>query len=86
VTVGLNRGSNSLGHPGWTRVRCRVCNMKLDITGQPPGARRIDIVYACPRCAEDYGAYFCRADAKSLKFKCPFCGSELAVITPPVEV
>ncbi len=59
--------------------------MYLDITGQPPATRRLDIVYACPKCAEDYNAYFCRADARSLKYRCPFCRAELAVISPVVS-
>jgi DNA-directed RNA polymerase subunit RPC12/RpoP len=59
--------------------------MKLDITGQAPGARRIDLVYVCPKCVNDYDAYFCRADAKTLRFRCPFCKGPLKLITPPME-
>lgn len=82
MTVGLNKGTNGLGHIGWVSVRCRICGTYLDLTGQPPGARRIDIVYACPRCASDYGAFFCRADARRVKYSCPFCGSRLVVVSP----
>ncbi|MCE4603717.1 MAG: hypothetical protein F7B20_01980 [Aeropyrum sp.] len=82
MTLGLDQGTNAMGHEGWTRVRCRVCATYMDITGQPPGGRKIDLVYACPKCARDYNAYFCRADARSLKYRCPFCGSELVVISP----
>ena len=82
MTVGLNKGTTSLGHVGWVTVRCRICGTYMDITGQQPGARKIDIVYACPKCAEPYGAYFCRADARRVKYTCPYCGSKLVVISP----
>ena len=86
MTVGLNKGTNALGHPGWTRVKCRICAATLDITGQAPGGRKFELVYYCPKCAEDYEAYFCRADARSLKYKCPYCRGELKLLSPPLEV
>lgn len=84
MTIGKVRGVNAMGHLGWTTVRCRVCGRLLDMTGQRPGSRRFDVVYMCPKCATKYGAYFCSADARSLKYKCPFCGSDLVQVTPVI--
>jgi len=69
MTIGLLQGVNTAGHKGWVTVRCRLCGRKLDITR--------DIVYVCPKCRETQNAYFCEAHARKLKYKCPFCGSEL---------
>ncbi len=86
MTLGLNKGTNAHGHMGWVLVRCRVCGRYLSLTGQSPGgARRIEVVYYCPHCAKDYGAYFCAADARMLKYRCPFCGRELKQVTPSFE-
>ena len=85
MTLGLIKGMNAMGHAGWITVRCRVCWMKLSLTGYHPGTRRTEPVYACPNCAKDLGAYFCRADAKALKYRCPFCGSELSLVSPITE-
>jgi len=83
VTMGLDKGTNTHGHMGWVLVRCRVCGRYLSLTGQKPGSgRKIDIVYYCPHCAKDYGAYFCHADARMLKYRCPFCGRPLQVASP----
>jgi len=83
LTLGLDRGTNAHGHMGWVTVRCRVCGVYLSLTGQHPAyGRKLEVVYACNNCAEDRGAYFCRADARSLKYTCPFCGNELTVVTP----
>ncbi len=87
MTIGLDKGTNAQGHIGWITVRCRICGTYLSLTGQYPGAgRRIEIVYSCPKCAMDYGAYFCHADARKVKYTCPFCGGPLKVVSPlPVE-
>lgn len=83
MTVGLNKGSNYMGHLGWITVRCRICATYLDLTGQPPGATTpTDIVYACPKCVGPRGAYFCHADARAVKYSCPYCGSKLVILTP----
>ncbi len=73
MTIGLLKGTNSPGHKGWTHVKCRICGKELDLF------RAIDTgdVYYCPKCAKTRGAYFCAADAKRLKYRCPYCGSEL---------
>jgi predicted RNA-binding Zn-ribbon protein involved in translation (DUF1610 family) len=57
----------------------------LSLTGQSPGSRKIEVVYYCPDCARDYGAYFCHADARMLKYRCPFCGKPLKRYTPQFE-
>ena len=86
MTLGLHKGTNAHGHIGWVTVRCRVCGRYLSLTGQKPGAaRRIEIVYHCPKCAQTYGAYFCAADARMLKYTCPFCGGPLKEATPKFE-
>ncbi|MEM0015450.1 MAG: hypothetical protein QW281_02015 [Saccharolobus sp.] len=66
------RGTNAYGHLGWLRVYCRICNRKLIIG--------TDIVYKCPKCEKKYAAYFCEADKRGLKGKCPYCGAELVPI------
>ncbi|MFP3233026.1 MAG: hypothetical protein RXR08_04895 [Sulfolobaceae archaeon] len=63
------RGSTAYGHIGWVQVYCRICNRKLKMG--------TDIVYKCPKCEKKYMAYFCEADARGLKYRCPYCGSEL---------
>jgi len=86
LTTGLARGTNAMGHPGWLRVRCRVCATLLDLSGQKPrAARRFQPVYYCPKCAGEYGAYFCSADARALKYECPFCRTRLELATPLPE-
>jgi DNA-directed RNA polymerase subunit RPC12/RpoP len=85
VTLGMNKGTNAHGHMGWVTVRCRVCGRYLSITGQSPASRKIEVVYYCPNCAKDYGAYFCQADARMLKYRCPFCGGPLKRLTPEYE-
>jgi len=83
LTVGLLKGTNAWGHIGWVTVYCRVCGRRLSLTGQKPGsARKIEVVYYCPKCAERYGAYFCAADARALKYRCPFCGGRLEIASP----
>jgi len=98
MTIGKLRGTNAMGHLGWITVRCRVCGRLLDLSGQKPGSRKFEVVYACPKCAAKLGAYFCSADARSLKYRCPFCsadarslkyrcpfcGSELVPVTPVI--
>jgi hypothetical protein len=84
LTVGIAKGINAMGHLGWVTVRCRICATWLDITG---GVGRVkkSIVYACPRCAQEYEAYFCRACAKKVRYTCPYCRSPLTLVTPLVE-
>lgn len=72
MSAGLFKGVNSMGHIGWVRVKCRICARTLFI-GR-------DIVYHCPKCVKTHDAYFCEADYKRLKGRCPFCGSELKLI------
>jgi DNA-directed RNA polymerase subunit RPC12/RpoP len=87
VTIGLLKGVNAAGHIGWITVRCAICGAKLSLTGQKPrGGRRFEPVYACPKCSKKFNAYFCAADAKRLKYRCPYCGSKLVLVTPlPTE-
>ncbi|GAB6148262.1 hypothetical protein JCM10135_08040 [Stetteria hydrogenophila] len=82
MTIGLLKGSWSWGHKGWLRVYCRVCGAALDLSGQKPRTRKTEVVYACPKCAAKYEAYFCAADARALKYTCPFCGSKLEIVSP----
>ncbi|MFP3402760.1 MAG: hypothetical protein RXN87_04380 [Acidilobus sp.] len=84
MTVGKMRGVNAMGTLGWTTVRCRICGRLLDLSGQRPDSRRFEPVYMCPKCAKTLDAYFCAADARSLKYRCPFCGSELVLATPVI--
>ena len=85
MTVGKIRGTNAMGTLGWVTVRCRVCGRLLDLTGQRPGSKKFEPVYACPKCASTLGAYFCAADARSLKYRCPFCGSDLVLVSPLLQ-
>lgn len=87
MTIGLLKGTNAAGHIGWVTVYCAVCSTRLNLTGQKPrGARRYEVVYACPKCTEKYEAYFCAADARAVKYKCPYCGTKLELVSPiPVE-
>ena len=86
MTIGLLKGTAAWGHVGWVTVYCRVCGARLSLAGQKPRSRRTEIVYACPKCAKDYGAYFCAADARALKYRCPFCGTRLEIVSPqPIE-
>ncbi len=64
-----NKGSNAYGHIGWLTVKCTICNRSLLIG--------TDVVYKCPKCEKKYKAYFCEADKRGLKGKCPYCGTEL---------
>jgi DNA-directed RNA polymerase subunit RPC12/RpoP len=85
VTIGLARGVNALGHVGWITVRCRICGRYLDLSGQKPGARHEEVVYACPKCMKTLEAYFCAADAKKLGYRCPYCGTQLTIVTPLIK-
>ena len=82
MTIGLLKGTSAHGHVGWVTVYCRVCGAGLNVTGQKPRSRRVDVVYACPKCAEQYEAYFCAADARAVKYTCPFCRSRLEIVSP----
>lgn len=62
-------GVNASGHEGWIRFYCRICNKKMRVGTEP--------IYFCPKCAQSREAYFCLADYKKLKGKCPYCDSEL---------
>lgn len=66
------RGCNSSGHRGWIEVKCRICAKKLYIGD--------DIIYKCPKCGENLGAYFCIPDAKKVGMHCPYCGNELKLV------
>ncbi len=66
------RGAWATGHKGWYEVKCSICAKKLYLGD--------DIVYWCPKCGPKYGIYYCRADAKRLHGKCPFCGTELVLV------
>ena len=72
-TAGL-KGINAAGHDGWITVKCRVCARILDLTE--------DITYVCRYCETKYDAYFCPADAKRLRYRCPYCGRELTLYNP----
>lgn len=86
MTLGLDKGTNAQGHMGWISVRCRICGRHLSLTGNYPGTRQFIVVYACPKCARDYEAYFCHADARKVKYTCPYCGGPLKPLTPiPAE-
>ncbi|AWR94963.1 hypothetical protein [Acidianus brierleyi] len=66
------KGIDAYGHMGWFTVHCRICNRSLRIG--------IDVVYKCPKCEKKYNAYFCEADKRTLKGKCPYCGSDLVPV------
>ncbi len=72
MSTGLFKGVNAMGHIGWVRRKCRICARTL-IIGR-------DMVYHCPKCSKDRDAFFCEADYKRLKGRCPFCGSELKLV------
>ncbi len=82
MTIGLLKGTSSWGHSGWVTVYCRVCGAKMNLSGQKPRSRKVEVVYACPKCAEKYEAYFCAADARFVKYTCPFCGTKLEIVSP----
>ncbi len=83
MTIGLDKGTNAQGHMGWVTVRCRICGTYLSLTGmQPGGWRKASIAYYCPKCEKDYLAYFCHADARKVKYTCPYCGGPLRPATP----
>ncbi|EZQ06852.1 MULTISPECIES: hypothetical protein [Acidianus] len=63
------KGSEAYGHLGWFQVKCRICATTLTVG--------IEVVYKCPKCEKKYNAYFCEADKRTLKGKCPYCGTEL---------
>ncbi len=65
-------GTNSAGHLGWVLKRCNICNRKL-VVGN-------DAVYACPKCGSTANVYYCLADYKRLRGKCPYCKSDLVPI------
>lgn len=33
-----------------------------------------------PKCEKKYSAYFCEADKRGVKGKCPYCGTELVPV------
>ena len=83
MTVGLLKGTNAAGHIGWVTVYCSICNTKLSLSGyKPRSARQVEVVYACPRCLDEHESYFCAADARRVKFRCPYCGSKLVLASP----
>lgn len=69
MSVGSSYGSNAMGHRGWVILRCRICGRILDVTREE--------AYYCPKCGEEYGAYFCSPDSKTLHYKCPFCNGAI---------
>lgn len=86
MTVGLSKGTQGLGHIGWITVKCRICATRLDLSGRKPGVvRGLQVVYYCPKCYRDHDTYLCHADARRVKYKCPYCGSQLAVFSPLLE-
>ena len=69
MTIGLLKGINAPGHKGWSTVKCSICKKKLDLfeaidTGE---------VYVCTKC----NSFFCIADARRVKYRCPYDGAEL---------
>lgn len=77
MTIGVLIGVNAGGHKGWVTVKCRLCAREMDITK--------NIVYYCPKCVSNHRSYFCEADARRLKYKCPYCGHELEVLGMPKQ-
>ena len=69
MTIGLLKGINAPGHKGWSTVKCSICNKKLDLFN----AVETGEVYVCPKC----GAFFCAADARRVKYRCPYDRTEL---------
>lgn len=84
MTVGLARGYNAMGHNGWVERRCRICGVWVDLTGGA-GKTKKSIAYYCPKCERVHEAYFCHACARKVKYTCPYCGSQLVLITPILE-
>ncbi|MEM1620242.1 MAG: hypothetical protein QXU97_01970 [Fervidicoccaceae archaeon] len=70
MSVGRARGINAMGHLGWVTKKCAVCSIKLDISKR--------LVYYCDKCSKTLNAFFCEADAKRLRYRCPYCGEKLA--------
>lgn len=62
------RGANSMGHKGWHEFKCAICAKKLYIGDT--------VTFKCPKC----DTYFCEADAKRLRYRCPYCGSDLVSV------
>lgn len=71
------RGSNSYGHVGWLSYKCAICSTTV-VVGSPIPHR--SIAYRCPKDMTKFNAYFCEADARGLKYKCPYCGSDLEMV------
>ncbi len=70
-------GVNAQGHPGWSRVKCRLTARYADVFEE--------VVYKCPKCTPKLNVYFCADEYKVLHGRCPYCGSELQVVVPPTE-
>ncbi|MCC6046786.1 MAG: hypothetical protein LM571_01145 [Desulfurococcaceae archaeon] len=66
------RGSNAGGHLGWATRRCAICSKSLAVGENE--------VYFCPTCSERYGTYFCSSDARTLHYRCPYCGRSLELL------
>ncbi|BCU68348.1 hypothetical protein HS7_17850 [Sulfolobales archaeon HS-7] len=66
------KGTNAYGHSGWLTHKCVICSRSIRVGGT--------IIYTCPKDAEKLRAYFCEADARNVKYKCPFCGEQLITI------
>lgn len=69
MTIGLLKGINAPGHKGWTTVKCSICKKQLDLFD----AVESGDAYVCPKC----NSFFCAADAKRVKYRCPYCRVEL---------
>ena len=54
---------------GWITKRCGICGRGLNVGEMP--------VYVCNNCSAKYDAYFCPSDARTLHYRCPFCGQPL---------
>ncbi|MEM0340628.1 MAG: hypothetical protein QXN05_00415 [Acidilobaceae archaeon] len=84
MTIGLLKGANAMGHTGWFTVKCRICATPLDLLGSI-GKSKKQIAYVCPKCRTTVEAYFCHACSRTVKYKCPYCGSKLLIATPVFE-